>query len=92
MWKFVNSVDPDAYEMTRLEDFLEVFLAGVYTSGPFSDDVIEYWNASRESPEKVMFTKYEDLKRSPEAEVKRLAEFVGVHSRRRRRRAGPWRG
>ncbi|KAM1025680.1 hypothetical protein ACFX14_038694 [Malus domestica] len=36
-----------------------------------------FWKASLEFPEKILFLKYEDLKKEPDVQVKRLAEFLG---------------
>ncbi|KAM2699450.1 hypothetical protein EV1_038327 [Malus domestica] len=36
-----------------------------------------FWKASLEMPERVLLLKYEDLRKEPSANVKRLAEFSG---------------
>ncbi|KAL2920964.1 Flavonol sulfotransferase-like [Bienertia sinuspersici] len=63
---------------TSLEDFFEDFYNGKNTNGPFFEHVIGYWKASLEHPDKLLFLKYEDLKKDPVSHVKKLAEFVGV--------------
>ncbi|GMJ01695.1 hypothetical protein HRI_003838600 [Hibiscus trionum] len=50
-----------------------------HTLGPFLDHVLEYWNASQENPDKVLFLKYEDLKEDINSQLKHLAMFLGVH-------------
>ena len=45
--------------------------------GPFWDHVLKYRKASLERPQKIMFLKYEDLKRDPRGQVKKLEEFMG---------------
>ncbi|KAM7278165.1 hypothetical protein ACFE04_005299 [Oxalis oulophora] len=50
---------------------------GTSPYGPYWDHVLGYWKASLESPEKILFLKYEDLKREPVVNVKKLAEFLG---------------
>ena len=45
--------------------------------GPFWDHVLKYQKTSLERPQKIMFLKYEDLKRDPRGQVKKLAEFMG---------------
>ncbi|KAF7114415.1 hypothetical protein RHSIM_RhsimUnG0086700 [Rhododendron simsii] len=42
------------------------------------DHVLGYWKESLERPDKVLFLKYEDLKRDTLVHVKRLAVFMGV--------------
>ncbi|CAN1161046.1 Cytosolic sulfotransferase 5 [Linum perenne] len=58
-------------------DAAEIFCNGTYTFGPYWDHVLEYWEASQRSPEKVMFIKYEDLRRDPKPHVRKLASFLG---------------
>ncbi|KAI3841484.1 hypothetical protein MKW92_039240 [Papaver armeniacum] len=45
--------------------------------GPFWDHVLGYWKESLENPHKVLFMKYEDVKKEPKTQLKRLAEFMG---------------
>ncbi|KAL2920980.1 Cytosolic sulfotransferase 5 [Bienertia sinuspersici] len=63
---------------TSLEDFFEDFYNGRSVHGPFFEHVLGYWKASLEHPDKLLFLKYEDLKKDPVNHVKKLAEFVGV--------------
>nr|XP_043629246.1 flavonol 3-sulfotransferase-like [Erigeron canadensis] len=56
----------------------ELFCDGVLDSGPYWDHVLGFWKASLESPNKILFLRYEELKREPQVHVKRLAEFMGV--------------
>ncbi|KAE8689572.1 Detected protein of unknown function [Hibiscus syriacus] len=59
------------------EKAFELFINGVSHFGPFFDHVLQYWNQSLKAPNKVLFLKYEDLKRNPIREVKKLASFMG---------------
>lgn len=43
----------------------------------FFDNVVQYWEESQKRPKKILFLKYEELKRDPKGEVKKLAEFLG---------------
>ncbi|KAI3934133.1 hypothetical protein MKW92_029846 [Papaver armeniacum] len=52
-----------------IEDAFELFCSGVSDFGPYWDHVLGYWKGSLETPCKVLFLKYEDLKK--------LAEFLG---------------
>ncbi|CAN0896892.1 Cytosolic sulfotransferase 5 [Linum grandiflorum] len=70
--KIYNSYDP-----LTLERAVEIFCNGRIPFGPFWEHVLEYWEASQTSPEKVMFIKYEDLRPNPKVEVRKLASFLG---------------
>uniref|UniRef100_A0A0D9WV87 Sulfotransferase n=1 Tax=Leersia perrieri TaxID=77586 RepID=A0A0D9WV87_9ORYZ len=39
---------------------------------------LDYWHAHLAWPDRVLFFKYEEMKRDPENHLRRLAEFVGV--------------
>ncbi|KAI3678177.1 hypothetical protein L6452_37461 [Arctium lappa] len=45
--------------------------------GPYWDHILGYWKASQERPERILFLKYEDMKRDARNDVKMLAEFIG---------------
>ncbi|KAF3434246.1 hypothetical protein FNV43_RR25349 [Rhamnella rubrinervis] len=55
----------------------EKYCLGTILFGPFWDNILGYWQASLEKPEKVLFMKYEDLKEDIVFEMKRLAKFLG---------------
>ncbi|KAG8375423.1 hypothetical protein BUALT_Bualt10G0098500 [Buddleja alternifolia] len=75
-------------EMLPLEEAFELFCNGVHAFGPFCDHLLGYWNASLENPDKVLFLKYEDLKRDPLSDVKKIAEFVGLPFSEEEEKAG----
>ncbi|KAI3968520.1 hypothetical protein MKX01_007830 [Papaver californicum] len=60
-----------------IEEALEFFCSGVSIFGPFWDHILGYWKESLENPHRVSFLKYEDLKKEPKSQSKRLAEFMG---------------
>eukprot|EP00262_Sarcandra_glabra_P008785 TRINITY_DN2252_c0_g3_i3.p1 TRINITY_DN2252_c0_g3~~TRINITY_DN2252_c0_g3_i3.p1 ORF type:complete len:336 (-),score=36.22 TRINITY_DN2252_c0_g3_i3:182-1147(-) len=60
-----------------LEEAFEMFCRGACEAGPFWDHMLGYWKESLERPERVLFLKYEELKRDPLLHLKRLAEFLG---------------
>ncbi|CAB4281161.1 unnamed protein product [Prunus armeniaca] len=60
-----------------MEEAFELFCKGVSITGPFWDHVLDYWKASLERPDQVVFMKYEDMKMDTMQHVKRLAEFMG---------------
>ncbi|KAF3434239.1 hypothetical protein FNV43_RR25342 [Rhamnella rubrinervis] len=53
------------------------YCRGIIQFGPFWDNIMGYWQASLEKPEKVLFMKYEDLKEDIVFEMKRLEKFLG---------------
>ncbi|XP_050253596.1 flavonol sulfotransferase-like [Quercus robur] len=59
------------------EDVLESFCQGLLSCGPFWDHILGYWRASLESPERILFIKYEDLTNETVYWVKKLAQFIG---------------
>ncbi|KAK6921045.1 Sulfotransferase domain [Dillenia turbinata] len=60
-----------------LEKAFGLFCQGIALFGPFWDHFLEYWKASLERPDKILFLKYEDIKRDPSYYVKKLADFMG---------------
>ncbi|XVF11739.1 hypothetical protein REPUB_Repub08aG0053700 [Reevesia pubescens] len=76
-WLFMNKCRPKELPPLSLEEAFEPFCRGISHYGPYWDHVLGYWKASLETPEKILFLKYEDLKKEPLAVVKRLAEFLG---------------
>ena len=53
------------------------FCEGLSSSGPYWDHVLGYWRASLESPERILFLKYEDLMNDAVYWVKKMAQFMG---------------
>ncbi|KAI3971639.1 hypothetical protein MKW92_049936 [Papaver armeniacum] len=92
MWHFYNkmrilpeSSDKSTPPLTKMKNStqlsievaFELFCNGVSSFGPYWDHVLGYWKESLERPCKVLFLKYEDLKKDPEPQLKKLAEFLG---------------
>ncbi|OMO72981.1 hypothetical protein COLO4_27322 [Corchorus olitorius] len=79
MWHFMNKLRRlKQVPPLSLEDALDSFSKGVSFCGPYWDHVLGYWKASLESPNNVLFLKYEDLKREPSVYVRKLAEFLDL--------------
>jgi hypothetical protein len=82
LWHFLHKVrskdgEISAMKELHLEDAFELFCEGVSTFGPYWDHVLGYWRASLESPERILFLKYEDLKNDIVYWVKEIAQFMG---------------
>ncbi|KAI3677237.1 hypothetical protein L1987_86860 [Smallanthus sonchifolius] len=77
-WHFVNKLEGDVSTPTKLDDAFKCFCLGMVPYGSFWDHMLGYYKASLERPDKVLFLKYEDLKKYTENEVKKLAKFIGI--------------
>ncbi|CAN1161045.1 Cytosolic sulfotransferase 17 [Linum perenne] len=76
-WHFFNKIlTKESDPPFPLDRAVESFCTGAIPFGPYWDHVLEYWEASQRSPEKVMFIKYEDLRRDPKPHVRKLASFL----------------
>ncbi|KAK3198729.1 hypothetical protein Dsin_022144 [Dipteronia sinensis] len=60
-----------------LEKAFEMASQGVQGYGHFWVNMLGYWKASLEQPDKILFLKYEDLKEDVNFHFKRLADFLG---------------
>ncbi|KAL2543285.1 Cytosolic sulfotransferase 15 [Abeliophyllum distichum] len=77
MWQFTNKLRPQGMGTNSLGETFDKFCRGVSIAGPFWDHVLDYWKESKEKPPKVLFLKYEDMKERPNANLRRIAEFLG---------------
>ena len=59
-----------------LKEAFELFCEGVSIARPYWNNVLGHWRASLESPERIVFIKYEDLKNETIYYVKKMAEFM----------------
>lgn len=89
LWHFIGNVrvKEEGY-LFPLEKAFELFCQGASLNGPYWDHVLGYWKASLEFPKKILFLKYEDLKRETEWYLERLAEFIGHPFSANERREG----
>ncbi|KAL4559336.1 hypothetical protein LXL04_031474 [Taraxacum kok-saghyz] len=76
-WHFMCKLRPKDMPPLSLEEAFELFCAGISDYGPFWEHVLSYWRASLENPEKILFLKYEEVKKQPEVVVRKLAAFMG---------------
>ncbi|MFS7956294.1 putative quercetin-3-sulfate 4'-sulfotransferase [Helianthus anomalus] len=77
LYHFLREALKLSMEDAPFEDAFDEFCQGICSSGPYWDHILGYWKASLERPERILFLKYEDLKRDPASNAKRLAEFIG---------------
>ncbi|TVU38015.1 hypothetical protein EJB05_11362, partial [Eragrostis curvula] len=73
LWHFLRRPQPDI----TFSDIFEGACEGCSLSGSIWDHILGYWNASRASPDTVLFLRYEDMLRDPGEHVRKLARFVG---------------
>ncbi|KAJ0809563.1 putative quercetin-3-sulfate 4'-sulfotransferase [Helianthus annuus] len=64
-------------ENASFEEAFDEFSQGISLYGPYWDHISGYSKASLERPKIFLFLKYEDMKKDPTSNVKRLAEFIG---------------
>ncbi|KAA8529126.1 hypothetical protein F0562_034075 [Nyssa sinensis] len=76
LWHFIGNVRAKEKGHFPLEKAFDLFCQGVSLNGPYWDHVLGYWKASLEWPEKILFLKYEELKKEASFHVKRLAKFL----------------
>nr|XP_004247253.1 cytosolic sulfotransferase 12-like [Solanum lycopersicum] len=77
MWQFANNLRLDNYKDTNsIEEMFDHFCKGMSLYGPFWNHVLDYWRESLENPDKVIFLMYEEIKKQPKIQLKRLAEFL----------------
>ncbi|KAA8526834.1 hypothetical protein F0562_008937 [Nyssa sinensis] len=76
LWHFMEKMTPKGMVSPSLEVAFELFSNGISPYGPYWDHVLGYWKASLESPEKILFLKFEDMKREPVIWVRKLVQFL----------------
>ncbi|XP_031090905.1 flavonol 4'-sulfotransferase-like [Ipomoea triloba] len=78
-WHFYAKLRPKDSSSSSISfpEAFNKFSRGVSPFGPYWDHVTGYYKASIQSPNRVFFLRYEDLKTDTVSHVKRLAEFVG---------------
>ncbi|RDX89329.1 Cytosolic sulfotransferase 15, partial [Mucuna pruriens] len=76
-WIFLNKVMPEYLPKLTLEEAFDMYCKGIIGFGPTWNQMLGYWKESIARPSKVLFLKYEDLKKDVNFNVKRIAEFLG---------------
>lgn len=76
-WIFLNKIKPEHLPEFELGEAFEKYCKGIIGFGPTWNQMLGYWKESIARPSKVLFLKYEDLKKDANFHVKRIAEFLG---------------
>ncbi|KAD3067818.1 hypothetical protein E3N88_35698 [Mikania micrantha] len=77
-WHFMCKLRSKDLTPLSFDEAFELFCLGVSEFGPFWEHVLSYWRASLESPDKILFLRYEELKKQPEVVVnKKGVEKLG---------------
>ncbi|XP_071715415.1 flavonol 4'-sulfotransferase-like [Rutidosis leptorrhynchoides] len=74
---FLRGIHKLPMDDSSFEEAFDDFCQGISGYGPYWEHILGYWNASLERPGKILFLKYEDLKRDPTSNLIKLAEFLG---------------
>ncbi|CAM0870990.1 unnamed protein product [Alopecurus aequalis] len=74
LWHFGKSISPNI----AFSDLFESACEGKTPDGPIWSHILGYWNASKISPERVMFLRYEEMILDPVGTVRELARFLGL--------------
>ncbi|KAK8706290.1 hypothetical protein V6N13_049861 [Hibiscus sabdariffa] len=78
LWHFFNSlITAEGNDPWPMNEAFESFCRGVHVFGPFHDHVLGYWKESIKRPEKILFLRYEDMKKDPKEQLRKLACFLG---------------
>ncbi|KAF7836237.1 cytosolic sulfotransferase 15-like [Senna tora] len=76
-WHFnFNVLSSQSLPTSTLDEAFERYCEGIHPFGPFWSHELGYWNASKDTPNKVLFLKYEELKANTNSELKRMAQFL----------------
>nr|GMD77215.1 cytosolic sulfotransferase 12-like [Ipomoea batatas] len=77
-WHFMNILRGELRglgEMPFPEAF-DKYCRGANHYGPFWDHMLGYWKESLENPSKVLFLKYEEMKKEADVHLRRMAAFL----------------
>ncbi|ERN18617.1 cytosolic sulfotransferase 5 [Amborella trichopoda] len=77
LWEFAQQMQRGNSEPLTFEDAFEQFCEGNTNCGPFLEHVLEYYKASQERPQNILFLTYEEMKADTKGGVKRMAQFLG---------------
>ncbi|KAL8709738.1 MAG: hypothetical protein Q9220_005524 [cf. Caloplaca sp. 1 TL-2023] len=75
-YKFESNKSWSGYYAGKWEHWLHMFIQGKVQRGDWFDHVLSWW-AQRDA-KNILFLIYEDLKKNPDAELNRIAAFLGI--------------
>ncbi|XP_009789857.1 flavonol sulfotransferase-like [Nicotiana tabacum] len=75
-WLFMTKVRLKELPSFSIKDAFDLFCKGMSHYGPYWDQVLGYWKASMENPDKVLLLTYEDMKKDPILCLSKLAKFL----------------
>jgi hypothetical protein len=78
LWHFTKAVVTSGGRTYSFSDALEWTCEGKSPYGPFWDHLLGYWRASKATPERVLFLKYEEMLADQVGTIRELARFLGV--------------
>ncbi|TMW88169.1 hypothetical protein EJD97_018952 [Solanum chilense] len=76
MWHFANNLLLHHKDTNSIDEMFDLFCKGVSLYGPFWNHVLDYWKQSIQNPNKILFLMYEEIKKKPKFQLKRLAKFL----------------
>ncbi|KAF7836226.1 cytosolic sulfotransferase 15-like [Senna tora] len=77
LWHFSNNIlSSRSLPTLTLEEAFERYCEGMHPYGPFWSHQLGYWKASKDTPNKALFLKYEELKANTKFELKKMAQFL----------------
>ncbi|XP_051183900.1 cytosolic sulfotransferase 8-like [Lolium perenne] len=74
LWHFLNRAGVNF----SFSELFELICDGKNPNGPFWENVLGYWRASKARPDGVLFLRYEKMLVDPVCAVRDLARFLGV--------------
>ncbi|XP_028804108.1 cytosolic sulfotransferase 15-like [Neltuma alba] len=75
-WFHLNKITPPSLPKLSCEGAFERYSKGINDMGPFWTNMLSYWRASKDTTDRVVFLKYEDLQADINFYLKRIAEFL----------------
>ncbi|XP_047051901.1 cytosolic sulfotransferase 5-like [Lolium rigidum] len=78
LWHFTKAIVTSGGRTYSFSDVLEWTCEGKSPYGPFWDHLLGYWRASKATPERVLFLKYEEMLADQVGTIRELARFLGV--------------